>query len=477
MASAVDAVSFPADFVWGAATASYQIEGATKEDGRGPCIWDTFAATPGRVLNGDSGEPATDHYHLYRDDIALMKELGIGAYRFSVAWPRVQPDGKGRINPVGLDFYRRLVDELLEAGITPWPTLYHWDLPQPLEDDGGWPNRDTAYRFAEYAAVVHGALGDRVRHWNTLNEPWCSAFLGYAEGQHAPGRTEPAASIAAVHHLLLGHGLAIAAMREQQAQHGGEQLMGIVLNPSDIRPYSDREADVDAARRIDGLRNRIFLDPLFRGAYPEDVREDLAQVTDFGFVHEGDLAAISAPLDLLGVNFYNHDRVAGSTEGLEPGTFSEPGVPGATATSWVGSEHVSFVRSGYPRTRMGWEVDANGLYALLTRLAADYPGVELYVTENGAAYADTVTPDGEVHDPERLDYIRSHLLAAHRAIEDGVPLKGYFAWSLLDNYEWAWGYSQRFGIVYVDYGTQERIVKDSGRWYGSVARSGEVPAR
>lgn len=465
-------VVFPPDFTWGASTASFQIEGATSAGGRGPSIWDTFAATPGNVANGDTGEPAADHYHRYREDVALLAELGIGNYRFSIAWPRVQPDGKGKINPAGLDFYDQLVDTLLAAGIQPWPTLYHWDLPQGLEDDGGWPNRDTALRFAEYAAAVHDVLGDRVANWCTLNEPWVAAFLGYAEGVHAPGRQEPAASIAAAHHLLLGHGLAAAAIREQAAQLPEATKVGIVLNAQAVRPHTASVADLDAARRIDGIRNRIFLDPLYYGRYPDDVRADLAGVTDFSFVRGGDLEAIAVPLDLLGVNFYNPCRVAGSGENLGPDELDPTG--GGAASPWVGSEDVAFLLSGLPRTGMGWEVDASGLREVLTRIAVDYPGIPLYVTENGAAYADTVAPGGKVHDPARLSYLEQHLREAHAAIAAGVPLKGYFVWSMLDNFEWAFGYEQRFGVIYVDYETQERIVKDSGYWYSQVARTGVV---
>ncbi|WP_179646812.1 GH1 family beta-glucosidase [Spinactinospora alkalitolerans] len=463
---------FPAGFLWGASTASFQIEGATKEDGRGQSIWDTFAATPGKVFNGDGGDPATDHYHRYREDIELMSSMGIGAYRFSIAWPRIQPDGKGRINQAGLDFYDRLVDELLKAGIEPWPTLYHWDLPQRLEDDGGWPNRDTAHRFAEYAAVVHGALGDRISDWATLNEPWCAAFLGYAQGVHAPGRTDPAASLAAVHHLLLGHGMAATAMRDQAGRFDRPLRVGLVHNQTVLRPHSDSEADLDAARRIDGLRNRIFTEPLLRGRYPEDIRTDLARVSDFGFVRDGDLAAISVPLDMLGINFYSPQRVAGGAEGIDPALI-EPG----EGEVWTGAEDVVFVDQGMPRTAMGWEIDATGLTEVLTRLAADYPGVPLYVTENGAAFDDEVAADGRVHDSQRVAYLDAHLRAAHQAVEEGVPLKGYFAWSLLDNFEWAFGYSKRFGLVHVDYGTQKRTVKDSGHWYSGVARSGSLPDR
>ncbi|MEQ4725800.1 GH1 family beta-glucosidase [Nonomuraea sp. B19D2] len=437
--------TFDPGFLWGAATSSYQIEGAAAEDGREPSIWDVFAAQPGNVRDGDTGDVACDHYHRYRDDVALMAELGLRAYRFSVAWPRVQPRGSGAVNQRGLDFYRRLVDELLSRGIEPWPTLYHWDLPQPLEDAGGWPARDTALRFADYAAAVHDALADRVTHWTTLNEPWCAAFLGYATGEHAPGRREPAAAIHAVHHLLLGHGLAASAMSGSR--------VGITLNPTQASPATGAAEDLDAARRIDGVANRIFLDPLFRAAYPADVVQDLTEVTGFEHVRDGDLKMIAAPLDFLGVNYYTPAIVSGDGSAHQP-------------SPYVGSETVRFVDGGRPRTAMGWEVDEGGLSDLLVRLARDYPVTALYVTENGAAY------DDEVHDADRIAYLDGHLRACHDAVARGVPLRGYFAWSLLDNFEWAHGYSQRFGLVHVDFATLRRTPKDSARWYAEVIRRG-----
>ncbi|NYI98784.1 beta-glucosidase [Streptomonospora nanhaiensis] len=460
------AVRFPADFVWGASTASFQIEGSTTADGRGPSIWDTFANTPGKVLNGDTGEPAVDHYRRYAEDIGIMRELGIGAYRFSVAWPRILPEGAGAVNQAGLDFYDRLLDGLLAAGITPWPTLYHWDLPQALEDKGGWPNRDTAYRFAEYAEVLRDRFGDRVSDWTTLNEPWCAAFLGYADGVHAPGRREPAAALAAAHHLMLGHGLAAAVLREGAG--GGQRRVGLTLNQTTVRPYTTSPADIAVARRADGVRNRVFTGPLFRGAYPADMLEDLAAVSDFAFVRDGDLAVINAPLDHLGVNYYTPHWVSASSDGIDPSRVESGGDSGA----YVGCDDVVFVSQGLPRTGIGWEIDATGLYEVLVRLAAECPGVPMYVHENGAAYEDEVGPDGQVHDPERTAYIDAHLRTVHEALKAGVPMRGYFVWSLLDNFEWAWGYSQRFGLVHVDYETQQRRVKDSGRWYADVIRRG-----
>lgn len=459
---------FPEDFLWGAATASFQIEGATTADGRGRSIWDTFAETPGKVLNGDTGDPADDHYHRYAEDIGLMRALNLGAYRFSIAWPRILPEGEGKVNQAGLDFYDRLVDALLEAGIRPWATLYHWDLPQPLEDRGGWPERDTALRFADYATVVAEALGDRVGDWMTINEPWCSAFLGYDNGHHAPGRRDTAAALAATHHLLLGHGLAVEAIRST----GHPARVGLAHNQAVIRANGAHAADVRAARRADGVRNRIFTDPLFKGSYPADVLKDIAHISDFSFVREGDLATISAPIDFLGVNYYTPEFVAGSDRGLDPA-----GVDGGGG-AWPGAEpeevHVS---RGLPVTQMGWEIDPRGLYDVLQRLAGESGGIDLYVTENGCAFEDRVSEDGAVHDPERTDYYEAHLRAAREAVHAGIPLRGYFAWSLLDNFEWAWGYSRRFGIVYVDYETQERVVKDTGHWYAELAGTGRFPER
>jgi beta-glucosidase len=451
---------FPAGFAWGAATASYQIEGAVGEDGRGPSIWDTFSHRPGAVLGGDTGDVADDHYHRYREDVALLADLGVTHYRFSLAWPRLQPSGRGPVNPAGLDFYRRLVDELLARDIQPLVTLYHWDLPQPLEDAGGWPARDTAERFAYYAAAVHDRLKDRIRIWTTLNEPWCSAFLGYASGEHAPGRTEPAAALAAAHHLMLGHGLAVRAMRDQDR----DCSLGITLNLHPADPATAALEDVDAARRVDAVTNRVFLDPILRGAYPADLRADVAAVSDFGFVRDGDEKTIAAPIDLLGINYYRR-AVVGAGPGPRPNA------------AWVGSEHVADVGQGLPTTEMDWEIDPSGLYDVLRRVTADYGPLPIYVTENGAAFADKPGPDGEVADPDRVDFLDRHFRAARQALHDGVDLRGYFVWSLLDNFEWAYGYSKRFGLFYVDYATQRRIPKSSARWYAGVTRrNGLLPA-
>ncbi len=446
-------IRFPDDFLWGAATAAYQIEGGVDEGGRGPSIWDTFSHTPGKVRNGDTGDVACDHYHRYAEDVALMARLGIRSYRFSLAWPRLQPTGRGPLNPEGLDFYSRLVDTLLEQDIEPWVTLYHWDLPQAVQDDGGWPARDTASRFVDYAVAVHERLADRVPTWTTLNEPWVSAFPGHAQGRHAPGLQDPQAALRAAHHMMLGHGLATRALRDA----GRDSRLGVTLNLYPVDPATSDEADVDAARRIDGFVNRLFLDPLLLGRYPEDVQADLAHVSDFSHVHDGDTDTIAAPIDLLGVNYYFRNVV-------------RAGKPTGEPTAWIGSEDVEFVSRGRKTTEMGWEVDDEGLYDVLTRLQRDYPALPLYITENGAAFPDEVSPDGRVHDPDRVDYLDSHFRAARRAIDDGVDLRGYFVWSLLDNFEWAHGYSKRFGLVHIDYETLRRTPKDSFEFYAGVIR-------
>jgi beta-glucosidase len=445
---------FPAGFWWGASTAAYQIEGASDVDGRAPSIWDTFAAIPGRTENGDTGRTACDHYSRFAGDVGLMAELGLTAYRFSIAWPRVMPGPGGKPHPRGLDFYDRLVDELLAAEIKPAATLYHWDLPQAIEDRGGWAVRETASRFAEYAAAVANRLGDRVAMWNTLNEPWCSAFLGYGAGVHAPGRTSYADALAATHHLLLAHGRAAEILRSRC----GDAQISIALNAGTVRPATGSEPDRDAARMIDGMLNRVFFDPLLRGSYPADVLDDTAWVSDWSFVRDGDLAEISQPLDAIGVNYYQPDVVAAG-----PG----PSLPYPTRGRvwWPPVEG--------PKTGMGWAVDPSGLHETLVRITRDYGSIPLYVTENGAAFDDTVTA-GRVHDPERIAFLRAHFEAAHRALADGVDLRGYFVWSLLDNFEWAFGYGKRFGLIRVDYETQERTPKDSAFWYRDVIAAGGV---
>nr|WP_269856428.1 GH1 family beta-glucosidase [Streptomyces sp. RPT161] len=437
-----DLAAFPADFLWGVATSAYQIEGAAGDDGRAPSIWDTFCRTPGKVANGDTGDVACDHYHRWREDIALMRELGVTAYRFSVAWPRVVPLGDGRVNRAGLDFYDRLVDALLEVGVTPFPTLYHWDLPQALQDRGGWPSRDTAERFGEYAAVVAGALGDRVRDWATLNEPLCSAWIGHLQGDMAPGLTDLTAAVRASYHLHLGHGRAVAAIRAAAP----EARVGIVNNLSPCEPATDREADRAAAVRADGHGNRWWLDPLHGRGYPQDMVELYGVELP---IRTGDLAAIAAPLDWLGLNYYFRTVVADDPTGAPP---------------YARQVYLP----GVPRTAMDWEVHPGGLETMLMRLTEEYGARRILVTENGSAYPDTVGPDDQVDDPERAAYLSAHLAACARAVRRGAPLAGYFAWSLLDNFEWAYGYEKRFGLVHVDYGTQRRTVKASGRRYAET---------
>ncbi|ANN18077.1 beta-glucosidase [Amycolatopsis orientalis] len=445
------ALPFPPGFVWGAATAAFQVEGATAADGRTDSIWDVFARRPGAVVGGDTGEPGADHYRRYAEDVDLMRQLGLGAYRFSMSWPRIRPDG-GAPNPKGLAFYDRLVDRLLEAGVQPWATLYHWDLPQALEDKGGWTSRETAFRFAEYAETIVARIGDRVQNWSTLNEPWCAAMLGYAGGIHAPGRQEPEAAVAATHHLLLGHGLAMDVLR----RHAPSAASGITLN---LYPVSAADpsstVDVEAARRIDGLQNRLFLDPVLNGAYPEDMVADLAHLGIEALIQEGDLETISAPIDWMGVNYYRGYQVAGTPR---PG--SEPAGP-----DWLGVPDVHFVPDeAAPLTDSGWEVQPSRLTECLLQVHRDYRPIPLYITENGASYPDALIA-GDVADTDRIAFLDSHLRAAYEAIEAGVDLRGYFYWSLLDNFEWAEGYAKRFGLVHVDYETQQRTPKQSALWY------------
>jgi len=464
---------FPDGFLFGAATAAYQIEGAAHEGGRTDSIWDAFSRVPGAVINADNGDVACDHYHRYRDDVALMRELGLQTYRFSTSWARVRPDG-GPVNPEGVDFYSRLVDELLGAGIKPWLTLYHWDLPQALEEQGGWTNRDTAYRFRDYALTMHDALGDRVDVWTTLNEPWCSSFLSYTGGAHAPGRQDVAAGLAAAHHLMLGHGLAVQALRERDAS----LELGITLNLTVAKPVDPTHpGDLDAARRIDGQFNRVFLDPIFRGHYADDLLADVGHLGLLDVIRPGDLDVISTPIDALGVNYYHGEFV--SDRPAEHPIAGEAPTDRAIRSPFPAAENVHFHAQGLPRTAMGWEVQPEGLRELLDRVHGEYAdaaGVKLFVTENGAAYDDVVAADGSVHDVERTEFLHAHLGAILDAIDDGTPVHGYFYWSLMDNYEWAWGYDKRFGLVRVDYDTQERTVKDSGLAYRRVIRDRALPA-
>jgi beta-glucosidase len=434
---------FGSDFVWGVATAAYQIEGAVDVDGRGKSIWDTFSHSPGNVLEGDTGDVACDHYHRWRDDLRLLRELGLGAYRFSIAWPRIVPDGKSAPNSAGLDWYERLVDALLAADIEPYITLYHWDLPQPLEDAGGWPERATADAFARYAELVGARLGDRVRNWITINEPWCCAFLGYGSGEHAPGRRDPKLALAASHTLLLAHGRAVQVLRATNAK----ARIGITLNPVPVEPASDHERDLAATRRLDGQRNRWFLDPLYGRGYPSDMLEHFGN--QFAPPSTDDLALIAAPTDFLGVNYYEPNIARADDH--------EPFLRART----VQPEHA-------PLTDNAWVVRPSGLRQLLTRLARDYPVRQLAVTENGAAYNDPPPQDGRVADTARTRYLAGHVAELGRAIKAGVPVSGYFVWSFLDNFEWARGYADRFGLVHVDYATQRRTLKESGRWYRSL---------
>ncbi|MET8543720.1 GH1 family beta-glucosidase [Kitasatospora sp. NPDC004799] len=459
--------SFPRGFAWGAATAAYQIEGAVAEDGRTPSIWDTFSHVPGKVANGDTGDTAIDHYHRFREDVRTMAEIGLTAYRFSLSWSRLRPTGRGPANERALDFYRALVDELLDHGITPVATLYHWDLPQELEDEGGWADRDTAYHFADYAALAARALGDRVSTWTTLNEPWCSAFLGYGSGVHAPGRTDPADALRAAHHLNLGHGLAVGALREVLPT---DAQLAVSLNLHAVRPRTTHPDDLEAARRIEAVGNRIFTSPLFKGRYDDDLLADTAHLVKWdALVHAGDLAEISRPIDLLGLNYYNPTVVSSAANA---GDLPRNDGHGASAHSpWPGAEDVAFHLANDRLTAMGWPIDPTGLSDSLLSLYREF-GVPLLVTENGAAFEDTVAPDGTVHDPERTAYLHDHLAAVSDAIAGGADVRGYFLWSLMDNFEWAYGYEKRFGIVHVDYDTLVRTPKTSARWYSDVIRRG-----
>jgi len=458
---------FPPGFLIGSATASYQIEGAATEDGRGPSIWDTFSHTPGRIVNGDTGDVADDHYHRWESDLDLMAELGLEAYRFSIAWSRIQPTGSGAVEPRGVAFYSKLVEGLLQRGIRPIATLYHWDLPQALEDAGGWVNRDTALRFADYAGIVVEALGDRMHAWTTLNEPWCSAYLGYGSGAHAPGRTNGADALAAVHHLNLAHGLAVPEIR-RGATNGAD--VSATLNFHVAR--GDFETSPEAIRRVDALANRSFTGPMLHGAYPADLLEDTAGVTDWSFVKDGDLEQIHQPLDFLGVNYYSTVTVR-MWDGVGERSQAD-GHKSAVGSPWPGSRDVEFLEQPGPYTAMGWNIAPDGLEQLLLSLSAEFPGMPLMITENGAAFDDTVV-DGTVSDPERVDFLNRHFTAAHRAMAKGVDLRGYLVWSFLDNFEWGYGYSKRFGIVRVDFDTQQRIVKDSARWLAQVIATRTTP--
>lgn len=433
---------FPDDFVFGVATAAYQIEGAFGEGSRIASHWDTFSHTPGKTYRGETGDVACDYYHRYRDDVALLKELGVSSYRFSFAWPRIL-DEDGQVNPKGVDFYHRVIDELDKIGVATTATIYHWDLPQWIANRGGWANRDTVNYFVDYAQVLFREYGGRIFRWITHNEPWCQAFLGYGYGVHAPGHANWDEAVKASHHLLLSHGQAVQAFRAL----GLKGDVGISLNLNVVDPASNTDDDHGAARRGDGFQNRWFLDPLFLGSYPTDMMDlFLPHVKDYRFIQPGDLKIIAEPIDFLGVNYYNRAVLKDAPQ------------EGIVRTSGVLDPEA-------PVTAMGWEVHPTSLYRLLMRINRDYTQLPLYITENGAAYPDVVDSDGRVHDLDRVAFLKTHLQSALDAISDGSTLKGYYVWSLMDNYEWAEGYAKRFGIVYVDFESQQRIWKDSALWY------------
>ncbi len=440
-------IKFPKDFLWGTATASYQIEGSPLGDGGAPSIWHRFSHTPGNVTNGDTGDVACDHYHRYKEDIKIMKELGLKAYRFSVAWPRVFPDGKGRINTRGLDFYKKIVDELLANDIVPFITLYHWDLPASLQDVGGWTNPDIARWFSDYADYLFQELEDRVKHWITLNEPWVTATIGHVWGTHAPGMRDMYAGMRVVHNQLRAHSEAVRAFREENISG----KIGITLSNHSQEPASDTPEDVEAAKIAHEYVNYpLFLNPIYKGTYPEHFFKVAKEFFPKGF--EKDLSDIKEPIDFVGINYYSGGLVK-----------ADPASPFGIKTE----------KMGLPVTDMGWEIYPRGLYIILKGLQETYDPIEVYITENGAAFKDKVE-NGRIHDKNRIDYLREHFKMAHKAMENGVKLKGYFVWSLLDNFEWAHGYSKRFGIVYVDYSTQKRILKDSAYWYKDVISSSSL---
>jgi beta-glucosidase len=457
-------LSFPAGFTWGSASAAYQIEVAAAADGRGPSVWDTFSHVPGNVRGGDTGDIACDSYHRYREDVSLMAELGLNGYRFSISWPRVQPGGRGRANQKGLDYYKKLLDELAGRDITAAATLYHWDLPQELQDERGWAVRDTAKRFADYATLVADALGDRVERWISLNEPQVVASHGYRTGEHAPGLQDPAAAAAATHHLLLGHGLATTALRG--ALPGAK--IGITLDMHPVRVLGESRPEVleQAMLITDADLNGLYLEPVLQGRYPAHASPSL--LPPGALIATDDMATIGQPIDFLGINYYASTYLrAGDPADLRRNeSLPRCDLPGV----------VEYSPDWLERTDMGWIVDADGLYDLLTRLSKDAPGLALLITENGCAAEDYVNPEGLVHDPERVRYLHQHLAAAGRAVADGVNLAGYYVWSLLDNFEWGWGYQKRFGIIFVDFGTQRRIVKSSARFYADVVRANAVAA-
>jgi len=436
-------LTFPKNFIWGVATSAYQIEGAWNEDGRGLSIWDTFSHTPGKIANNENGDIAADHYHRWKEDIALLSDMGIQAYRFSTAWPRILPDGTGKVNKKGLDFYDRLVDELLKRKIEPYVCLFHWDLPQTLQDKGGWPNRDTTAHFTDYARVVAGRLGDRVNTWFTHNEPWVAAFVGHFLGDHAPGKKDIGAAVKSLHHILLSHGLAADAIRAE-VKHPVK--IGITLNLNPVDPATDSKKDREAAERVDMFMNRIVLDPLLKGTSPIQ-ESSIAKLLTGKLIHDGDLEKIHQ-LDILGVNYYS--RAVMKHDPKFP-------VVNVAQVQPEGNEY-----SGM------WEIYPEGMYKILKQVWGYQPTCELMVTENGVPVPDGVDFDGRVRDERRIRYLRNHIAQVQRAIEDGIPVMGYFHWSLMDNFEWNLGYSQRFGLVFVDFKTQKRTIKDSGHWFAKV---------
>ena len=462
--------TFPADFLWGTKTSAYQVEGSVDADGRGASIWDTFSHRSGTTRNGDTGDVACDHYRRMDQDLDLLADLGARAYAFSVAWPRVQPSGSGAANQAGLDFYRRLLDGLLKRSIVPVVTLYHWDLPQALEDAGGWVSRDTVKRFAEYAWLVAQALGDAVPMWITLNEPWCSSWLGYGTGEHAPGVRDSGKAAAATHHLMLAHGEAVSVLRAAVPS----AQVGIGLNLQPTRAATDHADDRAASHRLDGNLNRLFLDPLFKSGYPADMLEHYAgHRPGFDVVVDGDLEVISRPVDFLAINFYAPTTVCAPTRRAEA----------RAAGYWIPEPHrpelvgdldaLQVLNPDNARTQMGWEIVPAALTELLVRIRAEYTSIPLYITENGAAFDDYIGPDGAIHDAERIRYLEAHIRAVHSAIESGVDVRGYFVWSILDNFEWAEGFSRRFGLTWVDFRSGERIPKDSFAWYQRTITNNE----
>jgi beta-glucosidase len=446
--------AFPQDFLFGAATSAFQIEGATDVDGRGPSIWDQFCLEGGRIADSSDGRRACEHYLRFRDDVALMRHLGLQAYRFSIAWPRILPQGFGAINEKGMAFYDQLVDELLGQGIEPWITLYHWDLPMFLGDQGGWLNRDTTQHFADYALKMVERLGDRVKHWITHNEPWCVATLGYRRGEHAPGLKDPRSGWVAAHHVLLSHGLAMGAMRSARSDF----KVGITLNLTPGYAASNSVVDHEALRRFDGSFNRWYLDPLFKGSFPLDMIPEVEAECggSLDFIQSGDLVIMQQIMDFLGINYYSRAILRGAED--VDGQMPRELTPDPADV-----------------TDMDWEVAPQGLCDLLVHLQSEYQPKALYVTENGAAYDDTPDVSGRIRDERRIRYLQKHARALQEALDHGVNLKGYFQWSLLDNFEWAFGYQKRFGMVWVDYETQERRPKDSAYWYRDLIQKRIIP--